>query len=296
MSLSVVLAGGGCRTAWSVGFVEELRGELPEPAEWAGVSAGACMAIGLAARGVEPMMACFLRLAAANRRNVYPERLGRSRVFPHEPIYRETVASGLADGGLDRLRAAGPVRILLAYVEPGARFVPSFWSALRDYRRRKRSGTLHGPDAPPPGLGIEVVTAQALGGAAAIEDAVLASSATPLVTRLPRDAGRVYVDGGFVENVPVRALSDEARAGKVLVLLTRPADPTLLPTSDRRLYVAPEDDVPIAKWDYTSPARLEATFAAGRRDAGRWRVRVRDWLGGAAGAGAAALGDATSPG
>ncbi|MEW6268001.1 MAG: patatin-like phospholipase family protein [Thermodesulfobacteriota bacterium] len=277
MSLAVVLAGGGCRTAWSVGFLEELRAELPEPSEWAGVSAGACMAVGVAARAVEPMMECFLRLASASRRNFYPERLGRGPVFPHEAIYRETVASGLAGGTLDRLRAAGPVRILLAYVAPGARFLPSFWSALRGYRERKRTGALHGPDAPPPGLGVEVVTAQALGGAAAIEDAVLASSATPFVTRLPRDGGRTYVDGGFVENVPVRALSEPGRAGRVLVLLTRPAAAVDLPRVARRLYVAPERDVPIAKWDYASPTRLEATFEIGRRDGRRLRERVLRW-------------------
>lgn len=285
MSLAVVLAGGGCRTAWSVGFLEELRAELPEPVEWAGVSAGACMAVGVAARAVEPMMDCFLRLAAANRRNFYPERLGRSRVFPHEAIYRATVASGLAGGGLERLHAAAPVRILLAYVAPGARFVPSFWGALRGYRDRKRSGTLHAPEAPPAGLGLEVVTAQALGSATAIEDAVLASSATPLVTRLPRDAGRTYVDGGFVDNVPVRALSERARAGRLLVLLTRPAPPAALPAAGPRLYVAPERDVPIAKWDYTSPARLEATFELGRRDARRWRDTVLSWLSAPAAAG-----------
>ncbi|HEY8514774.1 MAG TPA: patatin-like phospholipase family protein [Candidatus Binatia bacterium] len=277
MSLAIVLAGGGCRTAWSVGFLEEVRAELPEPVEWAGVSAGACMAVGLAARSVPSMMDCFLRLAAANRRNFYPERIGRGRVFPHEPIYRQTVASGLADCGLERLREAGPVRILLAYVEPHARFLPSLWGALRGYRERKRGGILHGPEAPPPGLGVEVVTAQQLGGAAAIEDAVIASSATPFVTRLPRDGGRTYVDGGFVENVPVRALSEKARAGKVLVLLTRPAAADSLPSSAQRFYVAPETDVPIAKWDYASPARLEATYEMGRRDGRRLRERVLRW-------------------
>jgi predicted acylesterase/phospholipase RssA len=278
VSFSVVLAGGGCRTAWSVGVLEELRDVLPEPREWAGVSAGACMAVGLAARSTSPMMACFLAHAAANRRNVYPERLGRAPVFPHEAIYRATVAAGLAGGGLERLRAAGAVRILLAHTLPGARFLPTFWGAMRGYRARKRAAILHGPEAATPGLALEVVTAQALDSAAAITDAVLASSATPLVTRLPRRDGRTYVDGGFVENVPVRALSAGAQAGRALVLLTRPAAAASLPGSAARLYLAPEVDVPIAKWDYTSPERLEATFAAGRRAARRLRPRVLAWL------------------
>lgn len=281
MSFSVVLAGGGCRTAWSVGLLEELRAELPEPREWAGVSAGSCMALGLAARSTAAMMACFLARARVNPRNVYPERLGRGAVFPHEAIYRATVAAGLDDGGLERLQAAGPVRILLAHTMPGARFVPALWGALRDYRARKRAAILHGPEDAPSGFALEVLTAQALGSAAAIEDAVLASSATPLVTQLPRRDGRTYVDGGFVENVPVRALSPEAQAGKVLVLLTRPAPVASLPASRERLYLAPEDDVPIAKWDYTSPAKLEATFESGRRAARRWRAHILDWLAGA---------------
>jgi predicted acylesterase/phospholipase RssA len=280
VSFSIVLAGGGCRTAWSVGLLEELRDELPEPHEWAGVSAGACMAVGLAARSTGPMMACFLAHAAANPRNLYPERLGRAPVFPHEAIYRATVAAGLADGGLERLRTAGPVRILLAYTTPDARFARTFWRAVRDYRARKRAAILHGPDTAPPGLGLEVITAQALASARAIEDAVLASSATPLVTRLPRSAGRTYVDGGFVENVPVRALSPEAQSGRVLVLLTRPAPSASLPASRERLYLAPDADVPIAKWDYTSPDKLQTTFACGRSAGRRLRTRILGWLAG----------------
>jgi predicted acylesterase/phospholipase RssA len=278
VSLAVVLAGGGCRTAWSVGVVEELRDQLPEPDEWAGVSAGACMAVGLAARATAPMMACFLARAAANRRNVYPERLGRAPVFPHEEIYRATVAAGLADGGLERLLAAGPVRILLAYTTPGARFVRSLVGALRDYRARKRAAILHGPEDAPPGFALEVVTAQALGSAAAIEDAVLASSATPLVTRLPRTGGRTYVDGGFVENIPLRALSPAAQAGRVLVLLTRPAEAASVPASHDRLYLAPEHPVRIAKWDYTSPEKIEATYESGRRAGRELRTRILGWL------------------
>lgn len=278
--LSVVLAGGGCRTAWSVGLLEELRAELPEPREWAGVSAGACMAVGLAARSTAPMMERFLALAAANPRNVYPERIGRAPVFPHETIYRATVACGLDAGGLERLAAAGPVRILLAHAAGGARFAPLLWRALCDYGARKRAGVLHGPDAAPPGFALEVVTAQELGSAAAIADAVLASSATPLVTRLPRVGARTYVDGGFVENVPVRALSQTARDGRVLVLLTRPMARSLLPATPDRLYLAPEEDVPIAKWDYTSPAKLQQTYDAGRRAARAARDEVLRWLDG----------------
>lgn len=282
MSFAVVLAGGGCRTAWSVGVVDELRDALPEPDEWAGVSAGACMAIALAARATTPMMERFLALAAANRRNVYPERIGRGGVFPHEAIYRATVVCGLDGDGLQRLHGAGPVRILLAATTPGAPVVPTLWSALRDYRARKRGGALHGPDETPAGIALEVVTAQELGSAAEIVDAVLASSATPLVTRLPRREGRTYVDGGFVENVPVRALSAAARAGRVLVLLTRPAPAAALPATGDRLYLAPDTDVPIAKWDYTSPARLEATYAAGRVAGRGARERVLRWLAAAA--------------
>ena len=291
MSFSVVLAGGGCRTAWSVGFFEELRPDLPAPREWAGVSAGACMAVGLAAGRTEAMMERFLALAQANRRNVYPERLllrgplrrgagteDRKLVFPHEAMYRATVASALAGDGFAALRNAAPIRILLAHLpESRAAWRPA-WSAYRDYRCRKRAGVIHGSATPPPGFAVEIVTAQDLESARAVEDAILASSATPLVTRLPRRNGRVYVDGGFVENVPLRGLSPDARAGRCLVLLTRPIPPSELPSDATRLYVAPERAVPIAKWDYASPAKLEATYELGRRDGARLRERVLAWL------------------
>ena len=141
---------------------------------------------------------------------------------------------------------------------------------------------MHGPDECPPGFALEVVTAQELGTPEAIVDAVLASSATPLVTRLPRSDGRTYVDGGFIENVPLRALSNDARRGRVLVLLTRPARGDVMPATKDRLYLAPEADVPVAKWDYTSPDRIAATFEAGRAVGRRERERVLRWLDAAA--------------
>lgn len=279
--LSVVMAGGGCRTVWGVGLLEHLGGELPEVSEWAGVSAGAAMSVICASRRVNESFDYFVGLARNNPRNFYPEELflRRRPVFPHQPMYEGAMHFTLADGGFERLRSSSPVRILLAYFREGRNPWLTSIESFREYNRRKRLGVIHAPESPHPGLGYEVVSTLEAGRAAEVVEWVLTSSATPPVTRLPVRNGRRYIDGGFVENVPLRALSEKARKGKVLVVLSRPTGrPEDLPESPERLYIAPPEPVPVQKWDYASPDKLRRTFDLGRDFARKNRDRILRWL------------------
>lgn len=273
---SVVFAGGGCRTFWALGAYTSLA-DLAAPVEIAGVSAGSAMALGVATGQEEALVEVFAARTAANRRNVYPERLILGRpVFPQEAMYRGTMREMLGPAILERLARGPRVRILQAYVEPGRPVLPTVASAWWAYASRRRRGLLHGPDVPHPGIVAEVDTAQDASDVEALIERVMRSSASPPVTPILREADRIYFDGSLVDAVPVRALSESARAGKVLVFLNRPHPQETL--GDNIRYVAPSAEVPIHKWDYTSPDRVRKAFDAGRRDGEAARGAIARFL------------------
>jgi predicted acylesterase/phospholipase RssA len=276
--MSVVFAGGGCRTFWALGAHVALA-DLATTVEVAGVSAGAAMALAVATGQEEALVAAFSARTAVNRRNAYPERLLFGRpVFPQEAMYRATLFELLDDARLARLAAGPRVRILQAYVEPGRPLMSTVASAWWAYNARRRRGLLHGPDVPHPGIAAEVDTAQEATSVAELAEQVMRSSASPPVTPIQRVSGRTYFDGCLVDAAPVRALGESARAGNVLVLLNRPH---ALPTRVGNVYYfAPSEPVPIHKWDYTNPARVRRAYDMGRRDGEAARDAVARFLAG----------------
>lgn len=276
--ISVVFAGGGCRTFWALGAYTALA-DLATTVEVAGVSAGAAMALVAATGQEEALVAAFCARTAVNRRNSYPERLLLGRpVFPQEAMYRATLLELLAEANTQRLARGPRVRILQAYVAPGWPVVPTVARAWWAYAARRRRGLLHGPDLPHPGIAGEVDTAQDAASPEDLAERVLRSSASPPVTPIQRVSGRTYFDGCLVDAVPVRALSASARAGAVLVLLNRPYAPEV-PAGNVH-YIAPSEPVPIHKWDYTSPARVRQAFDMGRRNGEAARDTIERFLAG----------------
>lgn len=275
--LSVVFAGGGCRTLWALGVQASLA-DLAPISEFAGVSAGAAMALAVATGQVHPLIEVFSARTAANRRNVYPERALTGRpIFPQEAMYRATMVELLDAAALARLAAAPRVKILQAYVEPGRPIVRTVAGAWSAYAARRRRGMMHGPEVPFPGIVAQVDTAQEADSVPELVDRVMRSSASPPVTPILRVGDRTYFDGSLVDAVPVRALGDAARAGPVVVLLNRP-HPRVV--AGDRLYLAPSGPVPIHKWDYASPERVRLAFDHGRRDGEAMRAAVARFIAG----------------
>jgi predicted patatin/cPLA2 family phospholipase len=263
-----------------MGLYRSLESELPRIDEWAGVSAGAFIATFCASQIVECSMLQFIEHTGANPHNFYPQRALRGeRMFPHNQILRGFMTRLFDGSAFARLQDAAPVRILHAHVMPdrspwlvGARAFMTYW------KRRNHDDALHGPAELGPGLALQVVTAQAAQDPSALIDQLLWSSATPLVTQIQRSDGRVYLDGGLIDNVPVRALSSKARRGKVLVLLTRPHPLGPAFEHDGRLYLAPSRPVPVGKWDYTDPVGLARTFTQGLLAGAKHRDTVHRFL------------------
>lgn len=195
--LSVVFAGGGCRTFWGLGLYAGLRSSLPPVREWSGTSAGAAMAIAAASGLIEEAVESFVAMTADNPRNMYPERVFRGRsVFPHDRIYRATVRSVLEKGGWESLQQSAPVRVLLAYVKRGHAPVSTCLRALWNLQRGKSAGE-DGPRAPF-GLETRVVTVQQARGISEVVDWVLSASSTPPLTKVCSYEGQPGEDQGRV--------------------------------------------------------------------------------------------------
>jgi len=283
--LSVVLAGGGCKTFWGMGVLRGLEdmGMLPPIANWAGASAGAAMCLVATSGRVDACYEQFLAITAANARNFYPRELLRGRPpFPHDALIRKILRFIMADGGFAEIRRGSPVHIQMSYLGAGRPTWRTTLPAVFEFERRCRQGRVHGPGAPPPGICSRVVRSVDAMDPGQLSEWVRMSSGVPPVTPIIRRAGRRYLDGALIDNVPVRALPESARRGRILALLASPYSVARrwleLPEGGRILYLAPTVELPIHPWDYTSPEAIRATYELGQRDARALRRRVEDFF------------------
>ncbi len=263
---AVVFAGGGCRCFWQAGFWTVVQPALGlRPKRVGAVSAGSAFACAAIAGVLEAVVEDFKKRAERNPRNVYPRNaLGPDPVFPHERIYRETILQNMGEGALERVQQEADVRIFLAR--------PPAWLGARSgvlvgilaYQLdRAARGRVHPSWARRLGFQGEWVSAADCRDERELADLILQSSCTPPMTPLYRREGRIVLDGGLVDNVPVEVVEEVDRT---LVLLSRRYDERALPRVPGRTYLQPSREVPVEKWDYTSPERVQETYDLGRRD------------------------------
>ncbi len=264
---NVVFAGGGNRCLWQVGFwgvaAEALR---IVPLRVAGVSAGASMACLIFAQRARETLEYFKKLTARNRKNFYFSRLlTGKRAFPHTEMYREGLLFGMDREALKRLHGGPEIRILIS--RPPGWLGPRSATALGilAYSLEKKFRNPVHPGIPSRlGFRPQVLRADQCGTPEDLADLLIASSCTPPFTPITRWEGKVSLDGGLIDNVPVRILDGEP--GRTLVLLTRQYPRESIPRVDGRVYLQPSEPIRITKWDYTNPAGLQEAFDLGRRD------------------------------
>ncbi len=268
---SVVFSGGGNRCTWQAGWWDRVAPEIGlQPRMVAGVSAGAAMACLILADRTQQALSHYRRVLAANPRNFYAAELLRGRrPFPHYGIYRQALLSLLDQAAMDRLRRGPRLRVLLAR--------PPAWSGswggvvlgLACYTiERHLCNHLHPVLTRRAGFRPLVARAEDCRSPQELADLILASSCTPPI--LPRMSwqGKPVLDGGLVDNVPLAALGP--KAGRTLVLLSRPYKPGALPKDPEIVYMQPSAPVPVAKWDYTSWQRIHRAYEMGRLDGERY--------------------------
>jgi predicted acylesterase/phospholipase RssA len=262
---AVVFSGGGCRCFWQLGFWSVVAPELRlQPGVMAAVSAGAAFATAALLDVIDVVLEDFKRRTAANRRNAYPRNALRGDpIFPHESMYRGAILSSLEGVSMDRLQTGADLRILMAR--------PPIWSGRRvgfalscvAFALDRYELRVHARWGQRFGFTPEVVSARACRSADELASLILHSSCTPPLLPLYRRGERIVLDGGLIDNAPA-AWVGEARS--TLVLLTRHYEKHALPRVVGRTYVCPSREVPIVKWDYTSPSLIQQTFDLGRRD------------------------------
>lgn len=273
---SVVLAGGGCRCFWQGGFLAEASGLwASQPRVFAGVSAGATFAAFILAGREQVALEAFLRAVSGNRRNFYPLNgvTQRGPVFPQHPIHRELIERIFDGPTLATMHERGEVHVLLA--RPSRRLplpVSLALGAVASQLETAAADAVHPTLWRHVGFTPEVVSTRTCGSASQLADLLLQSSSTPPLSPVMLRAGGPVLDGGFVDNVPVRALPEDAPR-PALVLLTR--QHRRLPRTAGLVYTQPSAPLRIDPWDYTSPDLVQQTYDQGRRDGERF---VKDAL------------------
>lgn len=283
--LALTLAGGGNRALLQVGMLRRWWPRLePRIAVLAACSAGASMAVSLlSGRELEATAYWFGRRAGVMKNVEWAHLLRGRRPTPHTPIYRDTLRYALAEGGLERLRAA-PFPVLVLTAAP-PRWLPAPVAALvgmsaYSLERRIWHGKLHPRAGLRLGFRPVIFDLRACPTAEEIVDIVLASSATPPFTPIGRHQGRTLLDGGLVDNAPAFLADATPGVARHLVLLTRPYPEASVGRRGNRWYLAPGEATPISRWEYTRPDQVEATIALGDREAVRRSAELTEFLDG----------------
>lgn len=270
---NLVLAGGGCRCVWQLGFLETVLPELPDPVQTvSAVSAGSLMALAAFAGKTREALAYFTEVAAKTQKNAYPEHLFTDRpVFPQYAIYQKAIFDLFDEKSLAALTDGPDIRILLSR--------PPLWLGPRSatligigaYQLEKSLVyPMHPRLARAIGFRPEVVSLSACTTVKEMAELVLQSSCTPPFIPILKRNHRPVLDGGLVDNVPVSALNPDDPA---LILLTRPYPARVIPDTANRFYLQPTTAPTVARWDYTDPEGLRRTFREGCHDGEKFLSR-----------------------
>ncbi len=266
---TVVFAGGGSRCLWQVGFWDVAAPGLKiKPEIVAGVSAGAAMAAMVMAGTSQLGIRLIKEATAANKKNFYFSNIfSKEPAFPHYRIYRDTVVRALGGDAVKKIKSGPEIRVMFSHppLYLGAR--SGTIAGMLAYTIEKHTmHPVHPKLASRLGYTATVAKLNDCDTADEMADLVMCSSCTPPFVPVLRHNGRVTLDGGVIDNVPVSAIGSDGSDGKMLVLMTRVYDSKRIPEVPGRVYVYPSSAPPVSKWDYTSPQGLQGAYDLGRRD------------------------------
>ncbi len=246
----LVLEGGGIKCTWQAGFISVLNEEsCIRPDFISSVSASSAIACAMTTGRLEWAIECFKACIANNKKNIYLSNLfGDRPVFPHAAIYRETLIRIFDQPAIEALYSGPEIHVLLTRTMCALK-----GQAESEFYRELDARV---------GFSKEFVSVKKCRTPAELADLVLASSCTPPVTPLYSLDGRIALDGGLVENVPVSGLPEEP--GPTLVLLARKRNQ--MNARPGFVYAGPSEYVNVASWDYTDPTKIDYLYGLGRRD------------------------------
>jgi len=276
----VVLAGGGNRCWWQIGFWHRLNEITPISTNRIyAISAGSATACLLFTRpgreGAEHALGYYRQTLEGVNRNVYWENLfSKESIFPHHSIYRGALMHMLVPG-FEHLKSAPEIHIGLAITPPYLNAHFAVLTGLLAYNLEKHLfKSLHPRFGRALGFTRRFVRAQDCKTPDDLAELILQSSCTPPFTPAMVRDGQAVLDGGLVDNVPIDGLTfDEKLVGnnKVIVLLTRRYPlPDIFIRKIKNLnvlYIQPKTKVPISSWDYANYHLMPITYQQGLNDA-----------------------------
>ena len=268
---NAIFAGGGSRCFWQLGFWEGAKEsglDLQSSVEFVGsTSAGCAMATAAIIDRAHDALSIFQAFTEENPKNIHWWNLHPSRrgsLFPHARMYRKALDTFITHDDLATIQRSS-IHFLMSGYPKWLNGSAGAAAALSIYALEKtfRGDPLH-PKWPVK-LGFTPLVGRAT-DCRTLEDyieMVLAASCVPPVLPEGRFGDRKVLDGGLIENIPVRLAADQP--GQTLVLASRRYEHDL-PSTERVTWVQPSEPIKIDKFDYANPEGLQETFDLGLRD------------------------------
>lgn len=266
---TAVFAGGGCRCLWQVGFWDTAAPALKiKPEIVAGASAGGAMALMAITGRSKAGLKSIKTATALNKKNFYWENMfTEKKVFPHYQIYRDTILDIIDEKTFKKIQKGPEMRVLVSHPPfyLGAR--SGTFTGLMSYVIEKAiKQPVHPVLAGKLGFQSTVVKLNKCKNAEEIADAILCSSCTPPFVPIMKLGEKTALDGGIIDNVPIKAIGEDESRGDMLILMSKIYKKGRIPAIPGRIYVEPSKTPDIFKWDYTSPEKLQEAYDDGCRD------------------------------
>lgn len=281
--LAITFAGGGNRAFYELGLMNRWREKLlPRTVCLATCSAGAVVATLMLSEREKEVGQYWRERCTKVRKNVEWSRLlAGKRPTPHEPILRDMLLYALSAGGFEHVCSRTfPVLVLATGIPrrlPAPVAVALAFCAY-ELEQKLNPAMVHPTFGRRLGFTAHVSDARDCKSPAELANLIISSSATPPFTTLGKIDGLRLLDGGAIDNVPAFLAEDVPSVKRNLVLLTRPYPRQVIGRQGSRLYIAPEEALPVGRWDFTRPDLLEETIARGEYDAGRHETLLDEFL------------------
>ena len=268
---NAIFAGGGSRCFWQLGFWEGAKDaglDLQQSVKFAGsTSAGCAMASAAMLDRSQDALSLFKGFTAKNPKNIHWKNVNpfrRGALLPHGRMYRDAMNEFIGPDDLANLKRSSVHFLMSAYPTwLDGTIGTAAALCLYGLEKRLRKDPIHPKCAVRAGFRPLVGRAADCRTPKDYIDMVLAASCIPPVLPEGRFGDRNVLDGGLIENIPVRLADDEP--GETLVLLSRKYEREL-PTTPGVTWVQPSEPIKIDKFDYANPDGLQETFELGLDD------------------------------
>ena len=268
---NAIFAGGGSRCFWQLGFWEGAKEsglDLQRSVEFVGsTSAGCAMATAAVLDRSHFALQLFKGFTARNPRNIHWENVSpfkRGTLLPHAQMYREALKELVRPEDLDTLRKRSVHFLMSGYPKRlGGAIGATAALCIYGLEKTLRKDPIH--PRWPAKAGFKPLIGRAH-DCSTLQDyisMVLAASCIPPILPEGQFEGRKVLDGGLIENIPIRLAENEP--GETLVLLSRKYEREL-PSTERVTWVQPSKPIKIDKFDYANPDGLQETFELGIDD------------------------------